>query len=90
METVEALKSKYSGLSEADLISVIAKQSAQVYQLKNLLFSSKSERYKPDPIGMKPLFNEAEELSVLPEPEPDDTDNSKPKKEGARQASTTT
>ena len=67
METNAGKKSKYELLSAADLIkeltdrdSLIVMLRNEVYLLKDYLFSSKKERFKPDPEGMVPLFDEAE------------------------------
>lgn len=60
METIEALKSKYSNHSEADLISVIAKLVSENAYLKAMLFSTGRERTAKDPVGMTLMFNESE------------------------------
>lgn len=69
METVEALKTKYHGRSETDLIAIIARLTSENFQLRRMLFSSRSERAKADPVGMDLLFNEVEEISSQPEKE---------------------
>ncbi|MCX6129809.1 MAG: transposase, partial [Proteobacteria bacterium] len=60
METLEAIKTKYSQHSEADLISVIAKLVSENAYLKTLLFTSGRERTAKDPVGMTLMFNEVE------------------------------
>lgn len=63
MEAVEAFKTKYSGLSEADYIAIIVKLSSENFKLRHMLFSSHSERTKADPIDINPIFNEIQEIA---------------------------
>lgn len=86
METFEAIKTKYSKHSEADLISVIAKLVSENAYLKTLLFTSGRERTAKDPVGMTLMFNEVEtaiddeEASLADKsPEPDAKTPKEPK-----------
>ncbi|MCX6128433.1 MAG: IS66 family transposase [Proteobacteria bacterium] len=88
METFEAIKTKYSKHSEADLLSVIAKLVSENAHLKTLLFISGRERAAKDPVGMTLMFNEVEasideEEAASPadqEPKPDIDSSKDPKK----------
>ncbi|MCX6132151.1 MAG: IS66 family transposase [Proteobacteria bacterium] len=90
METLGSSQSKFSGLSEKEFIEIIAKLQAENFKLRSLLFSSRRERYKEDPTGMKLLFNEVEEASIEPledspkeESQPSQNNNGKGDGEGS-------
>lgn len=90
METLEAIKSKYSKHSEEELLGVIARLVSQVEELKTQLYYTGRERAEPE--GMKPLFDEIEAASVEIEqspseengPDPESDADTKPKRRGKR------
>lgn len=92
METIEAIKTKYSGLSEEGLIAVIARLLSENGYLKSLLYSSKSERRYELPAGVKPMFDEVEDEANAKGSKPSEDDdslpcdngNKEPKKRGKR------
>ena len=61
MNTVDALKTKYSKLTSEELIDKIIDLHAKLAQLQHLFFSSKKERWAPDPDGQRSLFDEPEQ-----------------------------
>jgi len=67
MEIFEAIKTKYETHSKEDLLGVISKLIADNALLRIMLFSTKKERTKEDPIGITPLFNEVESESQAEE-----------------------
>lgn len=75
METYEAIKTKYSKLSEEDLLSVIVKLVTENANLKTLLFCSGRERMAKDPVGMKLMFDQDESALDIAETPPENQSN---------------
>src|SRR3954467_2153121 len=76
METIEAIKSKYGGLSEEDFLAVIARLLSENGYLRSLLYTSRSERRHDEPQDIKPLFDEVEDEVGAPGTEPSEDDDS--------------
>ena len=75
METYQSVKEKYSGLSENSLLEIIAKLTGEISTLRIMLFSTKRERFQPDPDGQPALFDEVEK--IISEPDADAEENEK-------------
>ena len=78
----KADENQYSEMSSDDLIRVVTEKDQLIFSLKNevfilkeMLFGRKKERYKSDPEGMKPLFDEAESESENDEDSDTDCDH---------------
>lgn len=67
METYQAIKAKYSGLTENELIEIIAKLTGEISSLRTMLFTPKRERFQPDPDGQPALFDEVEKIVSEPD-----------------------
>ncbi len=62
----QTLLKKYSNKTHDELLDVILKLTFELSCLKKHVYGTRSERYAPDPEGMKLLFTESEEVKVFP------------------------
>ncbi len=69
MKKTSSIHSKYSGLSERELLEIIETLTIRNNRLTTMLFGSRSERFASDPEGQRLLFNEVEELIEIEEEE---------------------